>query len=103
MMKDAHVDPKEALRIHKDLRCNRSVAIHWGSFQLSEEQMDAPPLDLQHAIREDERYSENSIPIVFSVLDHGSTMAVKRDSGNIENYETDWIHVVSSNLELKHH
>lgn len=90
-MKDAHVEPKEALRIHRDLRSNRSVAIHWGSFQLSEELLDAPPRDLKHAIREDEHHSEDHIPVDFSVLNHGGTMTVKRDNGNVENYEPELI------------
>jgi N-acyl-phosphatidylethanolamine-hydrolysing phospholipase D len=89
MMKDAHVDPKEALQIHKDLRSKHSVAIHWGSFQLSEEPMDAPPRDLKHALREEESYSEDHCSIDFSVLDHGCTLTVSRDISLAENYEPD--------------
>jgi N-acyl-phosphatidylethanolamine-hydrolysing phospholipase D len=91
MMKDAHVDPKEALQIHKDLRSEQSVAIHWGSFQLSEELMDAPPRDLKHAIREDEQNSEGNDFINFSILGHGCTMKVNRETSLPEVYEPDLV------------
>jgi N-acyl-phosphatidylethanolamine-hydrolysing phospholipase D len=81
MMKDAHVNPKEAVKIHKDLRSNQSVAIHWGSFQLSEEPMDAPPQDLKHAIQEEEKSLENSEKINFSLLPHGGTFVVDKNAG----------------------
>ncbi|KAG7370992.1 phospholipase [Nitzschia inconspicua] len=76
MMKDAHVNPKEAVQIHKELRSRQSVAIHWGSFQLSEEPLDAPPRDLKHAIQEEEAKSGEEIN--FSVLTHGETCKVTK-------------------------
>lgn len=88
MMKDAHVDPKAAVRIHKDLHSNQSIAIHWGSFQLSEEPMDAPPRDLKHAIQKDDQHSEDRGSINFSVLDHGCTMTMNCDLG--ESYEAEF-------------
>jgi N-acyl-phosphatidylethanolamine-hydrolysing phospholipase D len=76
MMKDAHVNPQEAVQIHKDLRSRNSVAIHWGSFQLSEEPMDAPPRDLKHAIQEEEARSNEKVD--FEVLQHGETFKVNK-------------------------
>jgi N-acyl-phosphatidylethanolamine-hydrolysing phospholipase D len=74
--KDAHINPREAVQVHKDLRSRQSVAIHWGSFQLSEEPMDAPPRDLHHAIQE-ETENDPSTLINFSVLNHGETFEVE--------------------------
>ncbi|XP_058153959.1 N-acyl-phosphatidylethanolamine-hydrolyzing phospholipase D isoform X3 [Dasypus novemcinctus] len=36
-MKYQHVDPEEAVRIHIDVQTKKSVAIHWGTFVLSNE------------------------------------------------------------------
>ena len=78
--KDAHCDPQEAVKIHKDLQSKHSVAIHWGSFQLTEESMGAPPQELEDAICAENRrqlVSDSAFPVNFSVLGHGETL-VKR-------------------------
>ena len=41
-MKDQHVDPAEAVKIHQDVRAVQSVGIHWGTFELTDEPLDAP-------------------------------------------------------------
>ena len=38
--KEAHVNPAEAVTIHSQLRSKQSVAIHWGTFPLSEEELE---------------------------------------------------------------
>jgi len=47
-----HVDPPEAVRIHMDLRSERSVAMHWGTFRLAEEPPGEPPVYLRKALME---------------------------------------------------
>ncbi|MDX1709014.1 MAG: MBL fold metallo-hydrolase, partial [Desulfobacterales bacterium] len=42
-MKYHHVNPEESVQIHKDLRSKQSVAIHWGTFILTDEPLDDPP------------------------------------------------------------
>ena len=48
-MKDQHVDAEEAVRMHRDLRAKKSLGIHWGTFALSDEPLDEPPLRLAAA------------------------------------------------------
>jgi len=50
-MREQHVDVEEALRIHADLGAKRSLGIHWGVFQLTDEALDEPPRKLA-ALRE---------------------------------------------------
>ena len=50
-MKDQHVNPREAVRIHQDLNAKRSIGIHWGTFDLSDEPLDQAPRDLAAARR----------------------------------------------------
>lgn len=50
-MKDQHINPREAVRIHQDLNAKRSIGIHWGTFDLSDEPLDQPPRDLAAARR----------------------------------------------------
>lgn len=47
MMKMAHVTPEEALQVFADIQGKRFMAIHWGTFDLSEEPIDEPPVRLE--------------------------------------------------------
>ena len=48
-MKEQHADPDEALRMHQDLRAKKSLGIHWGTFELTDEPLDEPPRTLARA------------------------------------------------------
>jgi N-acyl-phosphatidylethanolamine-hydrolysing phospholipase D len=48
-MRDHHCDPEEALEIHCDVRAKQSMAIHWGTFPLADEDIAEPPLELARA------------------------------------------------------
>jgi len=68
-MKDQHVNPEEALQVHLDLKSKKSVAIHWGTFVLTDEPLDEPPERLIEA-----RKKENLNPGEFLILRHGETI-----------------------------
>jgi len=50
-MTEQHVNPDEAVRIHLDLNAKRTIGIHWGTFNLTDEPLDEPPEKLAAARR----------------------------------------------------
>jgi L-ascorbate metabolism protein UlaG (beta-lactamase superfamily) len=48
-MRDQHMNPDDAVRAHRDLDARVSVATHFGCFELSDEGIDAPVLELAAA------------------------------------------------------
>jgi N-acyl-phosphatidylethanolamine-hydrolysing phospholipase D len=67
-MKEQHVNPAEAVQIHKDLGAKRSVGVHWGTFNLTDEPLDQPPRDLAQA-RQAQGIGESE----FSLMKIGET------------------------------
>jgi len=68
-MSAQHVNPEEAVQIHRDLGARRSVGIHWGTFQLTDEPLDQPVADLAAA-----RGRLGVGPREFITLRHGETL-----------------------------
>jgi L-ascorbate metabolism protein UlaG (beta-lactamase superfamily) len=68
-MKNNHINPDEAVRVHRLLRARRSLAIHHGTFAgLTMEPLDQPLIDLAEA-RKAHGVSEEE----FFTLRHGQT------------------------------
>ena len=51
MMRESHMNPEEALRAATDLHAVRAVAMHYGTFDLSDEPLSEPPLRFKQAAR----------------------------------------------------
>jgi N-acyl-phosphatidylethanolamine-hydrolysing phospholipase D len=64
-----HMTPEEALQAHLDSGANLTVALHWGTFILTDEPLDEPPRRLSQALIE-----QKVSPESFRVLRHGETL-----------------------------
>jgi L-ascorbate metabolism protein UlaG (beta-lactamase superfamily) len=71
-MKSAHVNPEEAVKIHRDVRSRCTVGIHWGTFPLTDEPLDRPLTDLAVA-----RARHKLAPREFVTLRHGETLKLE--------------------------
>lgn len=69
LMFSMHVNPEEAVQMHLDLAPRRSVGMHWGSFQLTDEPMSEPPDRLRHACAQRGVSSDD-----FVVMQHGDVL-----------------------------
>ena len=51
-MADQHANPHDAVRIHRAVRARRSLGMHWGTFQRTDEPPAEPPRLLTKALAE---------------------------------------------------
>jgi N-acyl-phosphatidylethanolamine-hydrolysing phospholipase D len=75
-MRVHHMNPEEAVQAHLDLRAKRSVAVHWGTFSLTDEPLDQPPKDLALA-----RAAKSLTDTDFAIFKIGETRIVPARSG----------------------
>ena len=68
-MKEQHVNPEDAVQIQLDLRAKRSIVVHWGTFDLTDESLDQPPKDLAAA-----RAAKKLPQEAFDVMAIGQTL-----------------------------
>ena len=72
-MRNNHINPEEAVRIHGEIGARRSLGIHWGTFEhLTQEPLDQPLRDLAAA-----RLARGVAEEEFFVLRHGQTRVIE--------------------------
>lgn len=70
-MKDMHINPDEAVQIHLDINSKYSIGIQWGTFQLTSEPIDDPPLKLKAALK------KRKLPLeTFELMKIGETRVI---------------------------
>lgn len=75
-MQPLHLNPIEAVQMHRDLGARASIAMHWGTFQLTDEPLGAPPALLCDAL------ARPSIPETdFRIAGIGETTILPVSSG----------------------
>ncbi len=72
IMKFSHLNPEEAVKTFIDLEARKAIAMHWGTFILSQESVDAPKKDLKMNLEKFGIELED-----FFVLKHGETINLK--------------------------
>jgi N-acyl-phosphatidylethanolamine-hydrolysing phospholipase D len=75
-MQIMHLNPAEAVQVHKDVNARQSLAIHWGTFDsLTDESLYEPPQVLAA-----EREKAGLHPEEFLILKHGETRVLSREA-----------------------
>ncbi len=67
-MRTQHVNPDEAVQVMLDVRAREAIGVHWGTFELTDESLDEPPLALALALQARQLPAER-----FGVLRPGET------------------------------
>ena len=67
-MKGQHINPQEAVMVHREIGSRKSVGIHWGTFSLTDEPLDQPIADLAEA-----KKAQLQDDLSFMLLRHGQT------------------------------
>jgi L-ascorbate metabolism protein UlaG (beta-lactamase superfamily) len=68
-MKPMHMNPEEAVQVHRDVRARRSIGMHFGVFHLTDEAIDDPIRGL-----EDARAAAGLSADAFRAIDFGETV-----------------------------
>ena len=66
-MEYIHISPTQSVQAHIDLNPKVSLAMHWGTFQLSDESYDAPINETKAILKRDKISN-------FKIIDLGETL-----------------------------
>lgn len=69
IMSPMHADPRDAVHIFEDTRCEKALGMHWGTWVLTEEDVLEPPKKLKEALKIHGIEEEG----VFDVIDIGAS------------------------------
>ena len=70
-MKDAHINPEEAVQILEDIGAPKAVPVHWGTFKLTLEPMAEPAIRLRAALDAAALPGQD-----FTILKHGERTSI---------------------------
>jgi N-acyl-phosphatidylethanolamine-hydrolysing phospholipase D len=71
MLERQHVDPEQAVLVHKDVRAGRSLGIHWGTWRLSNEPFFEPPKSIRRILKRE------GLPLdEFVTTKHGGALEI---------------------------
>ena len=73
-MKFVHVNPREAVQIHRDIRSAKSVGIHWGTFRLTYEHYLEPKQKILELVEANGVSLDGKPNLNFVVVDLGETV-----------------------------
>ncbi len=76
LMRFEHMDPEDAVRAHRVLQAQSSFGVHWGTFQLGDEELFEPARDLVAATRQQGVHSG------FGLMPIGGFMAIDKPAGD---------------------
>lgn len=62
-----HIDPKEAVDIHNDIKCKTSIGIHWGTFPMGAKEFYLEP---REKVKEELNHRHME-PVSFITVAHG--------------------------------
>lgn len=72
-LRPQHIGPDEAIKIMRDLRATKAIAVHWGTWVLSDERWDEPPKELRKEL-ERQRIEEGR----FELVPSGKTLVLRK-------------------------
>ena len=67
LMRAAHMNPAEAVAVYRILGARSGLGVHWGTFQLTDEAIDAPVQALAAAVRPGERFRVTAAGVPWEV------------------------------------
>jgi L-ascorbate metabolism protein UlaG (beta-lactamase superfamily) len=68
-MSPVHMSPEEAVTVHREIRTEKSLAIHFGTFPLADDGMEEPAMVLKSALAVQQVNPEN-----FRAINHGESV-----------------------------
>lgn len=71
-MRAQHINPAEAVQIHRELGARHSLGVHWGTFALADDTPEQNQAELAAALAE-----QQVSPSTFRLLTHGATWALQ--------------------------
>jgi len=69
-MSPVHLNPEDAVDVHVDVQSRHTIGMHWGTFVLTDEPVEEPPIRLADALKQRGLSGD-----AFHTLKHGETFA----------------------------